>query len=81
MSAAVSTAPRLDPLAVRRLLRDQGLRASHARSQNFLADPDVLQSILDLADVAPGDRILEIGPGLGILTGGLLEGGAAVTAI
>lgn len=81
LSAAVSTAPRLDPLAVRRLLRDQGLRASHARSQNFLADPDVLQSILDLADVAPGDRILEIGPGLGILTGGLLEGGAAVTAI
>jgi len=41
----------------------------------------VLQSILDLADVAPDDRVLEIGPGLGILTGGLLEAGAAVTAV
>jgi 16S rRNA (adenine1518-N6/adenine1519-N6)-dimethyltransferase len=50
-------------------------------SQNFLADPDVLQSILDLAAPEVGRRILEIGPGLGILTGGLLDGGAAVTAV
>ena len=50
-------------------------------SQNFLADPDVLQSILDLATPQPGGRILEIGPGLGILTGGLLDGGASVTAV
>ena len=50
-------------------------------SQNFLADPDVLESILDLAEPGPGRRILEVGPGLGILTGGLLEGGAEVTAV
>ncbi len=50
-------------------------------SQNFLADPDVLQSILDLASPEPGRRILEVGPGLGILTGGLLVGGAEVTAV
>ncbi len=74
-------APRLDPLEVRRTLRREGLRASHARSQNFLADPDVLQSILDLAEVREGTGVLEIGPGLGILTGGLLAGGARVTAI
>jgi 16S rRNA (adenine1518-N6/adenine1519-N6)-dimethyltransferase len=74
-------AARLDALAVRRTLRDAGLRARHARSQNFLADPDVLQAILDLAAAGPGSRILEIGPGLGILTGGLLDAGAAVTAI
>jgi 16S rRNA (adenine1518-N6/adenine1519-N6)-dimethyltransferase len=75
------SAPRLDPLEVRRTLRREGLRAQHGRSQNFLADPDVLQGILDLAEVAPGSRVLEIGPGLGILTGGLLDGGAAVTAV
>jgi 16S rRNA (adenine1518-N6/adenine1519-N6)-dimethyltransferase len=77
----MTAAPRLDPLEVRRTLRREGLRANHARSQNFLADPDVLQSILDLAEVAPDVRVLEIGPGLGILTGGLLAGGAHVTAI
>ncbi|HEX7496842.1 MAG TPA: 16S rRNA (adenine(1518)-N(6)/adenine(1519)-N(6))-dimethyltransferase RsmA, partial [Candidatus Limnocylindrales bacterium] len=45
------------------------------------ADPDVLQAILDLAGPEPGRRILEVGPGLGILTGGLLDGGATVTAV
>jgi 16S rRNA (adenine1518-N6/adenine1519-N6)-dimethyltransferase len=74
-------APRLDPLEVRRTLKREGLRANRGRSQNFLADPDVLQSILDLADAGPGTRVLEIGPGLGILTGGLLDAGAEVTAI
>jgi 16S rRNA (adenine1518-N6/adenine1519-N6)-dimethyltransferase len=73
--------PRLDPLEVRRTLRRAGLRPSRARSQNFLADPDVLQSILDLAEAGPDTRVLEIGPGLGILTGGLLGAGAAVTAV
>jgi 16S rRNA (adenine1518-N6/adenine1519-N6)-dimethyltransferase len=77
----VSSAARLDPLAVRRTLRQAGLRARHERSQNFLADPDVLQAILDLAAAGPGDRVLEIGPGLGILTAGLIDAGADVTAI
>jgi 16S rRNA (adenine1518-N6/adenine1519-N6)-dimethyltransferase len=80
MTGAAARA-RLDPLEVRRTLKREGLRASHAKSQNFLADPDVLQAILDLAAVSPGTRVLEIGPGLGILTGGLLGGGAEVTAI
>jgi 16S rRNA (adenine1518-N6/adenine1519-N6)-dimethyltransferase len=73
--------PRLDALEVRRTLRAAGLHASHARSQNFLADPDVLEAILDLAEVVEGTNVLEIGPGLGILTGGLLDAGASVTAV
>ena len=77
----MSATPRLDPLEVRRTLRREGLRASHARSQNFLADPDVLEAILDLSGATAGTRVLEIGPGLGILTGGLLAAGAEVTAV
>jgi len=50
-------------------------------SQNFLADVDVLESILAEADPRPGSRILEIGPGLGLLTAGLLDAGAEVTAV
>jgi 16S rRNA (adenine1518-N6/adenine1519-N6)-dimethyltransferase len=71
----------IDPAAVRRTLRDAGLRARHGLSQNFLADVDVLAAILAEAATGPGSRILEIGPGLGILTGGLLDAGAAVTAV
>ena len=52
-----------------------GLRARHWLSQNFLADADVLDAILAEADPAPGRRVLEIGPGLGLLTGGLLDAG------
>jgi 16S rRNA (adenine1518-N6/adenine1519-N6)-dimethyltransferase len=73
--------PRLDADAVRRTLRDAGLRARHGLSQNFLADVDVLDAILAEAAPSPGRRVLEVGPGLGILTGGLLAAGAAVTAI
>ncbi|MBF6605493.1 MAG: ribosomal RNA small subunit methyltransferase A [Chloroflexi bacterium] len=74
-------APRLDPGAVRRALRSAGLAARRGLSQNFLADVDVLEAILAEAAPRTGRRILEIGPGLGVLTGGLLEAGAAVTAI
>jgi 16S rRNA (adenine1518-N6/adenine1519-N6)-dimethyltransferase len=72
---------RIDPAAVRATLRVAGVRARHGLSQNFLADVDVLEGILAEADPQPGGRVLEIGPGLGILTGALLEAGAAVIAV
>jgi 16S rRNA (adenine1518-N6/adenine1519-N6)-dimethyltransferase len=72
---------RLDPLYVRRTLREAGLRARHNLSQNFLADVEVLEAILHEAAPSPGRGVLEIGPGLGFLTGGLLAAGAPVTAV
>ncbi len=72
---------RLDPRAVRRTLHEAELRARHSLSQNFLVDIDVLEAILAAAAPEPGERVLEIGPGLGILTGALLDAGAAVTAV
>ena len=71
----------VDASEVRATLKAAGLRARHALSQNFLADPEVLTGILEAAEPEPGDRILEIGPGLGLLTGGLLAAGAVVTAV
>ncbi|HET7168374.1 MAG TPA: 16S rRNA (adenine(1518)-N(6)/adenine(1519)-N(6))-dimethyltransferase RsmA [Candidatus Limnocylindrales bacterium] len=75
------SAPMVDPAEVRATLRAAGLRARHALSQNFLADADVLEAILREADPGPDRPVLEIGPGLGLLTGGLLDAGAAVTAV
>jgi 16S rRNA (adenine1518-N6/adenine1519-N6)-dimethyltransferase len=77
----VSAAATIDPARVRATLRAAGLRARHALSQNFLADADVLSAILAEAAAEPGRRVLEIGPGLGLLTGGLLDAGAEVTAV
>jgi len=72
---------RLDPRHVRRVLSQAGLHARHRLSQNFLADVEVLEGILAEAKPQPGRGVLEIGPGLGFLTGGLLASGAAVTAV
>ena len=81
MTARSGSPPRVDAAAVRRTLRDAGLHARHDRSQNFLVDVDVLDAILAEAGPNEGDAILEIGPGLGILTAALLATGASVTAI
>lgn len=50
-------------------------------SQHFLRDEGARDGVAGLANAGPGDRILEIGPGRGALTGRLLATGAAVTAI
>ncbi|HMJ79440.1 MAG TPA: 16S rRNA (adenine(1518)-N(6)/adenine(1519)-N(6))-dimethyltransferase RsmA [Candidatus Dormibacteraeota bacterium] len=84
--AATEAGSGLDPAhlgaeAVRRYLRAQGLHARRGLSQNFLVDAEVLEALLAAAAVAPGRRVLEIGPGLGVLTGALLEAGARLTAV
>jgi len=77
----VTAPPRVDAAAVRRTLRAAGLRARSSMSQNFLVDPEVLEAILAEAAPGPGRGVLEIGPGLGFLTRGLLDAGATVTAV
>jgi len=49
--------------------------------QHWLHNDTILQSIVDSADIQPGDTVLEIGPGLGTLTEKLAETGAKVTAL
>ncbi len=49
--------------------------------QNFLTDTVALQNIANALDIAPGDSVLEIGPGLGFLTHFLLATGANVHAV
>ena len=66
---------------VRRLLDRHGLAPSRARGQNFVVDPNTVRRIARLAGVGRGDRVVEIGAGLGSLTLALAETGAQVTAI
>jgi 16S rRNA (adenine1518-N6/adenine1519-N6)-dimethyltransferase len=63
------------------LLEANGLRPSRALGQNFVADPNTVRRIARLAAVGAGDRVVEVGAGLGCLTLALLETGAQVTAI
>ena len=58
-----------------------GLDARRSLGQNFVVDPNTVRRIARLADLAPGDAVVEIGPGLGSLTLALVEVGADVTAV
>ncbi len=63
------------------LLERHDLAPSRALGQNFLCDGQMIDKIVRLAGVTAGDRVVEIGPGLGSLTLGLCEAGATVTSI
>ena len=63
------------------LMESLGVAPSKKLGQNFLIDANFVESIVRDAKIMPDDRILEIGPGFGALTGLLLETGAQVAAI
>lgn len=71
----------LDPRTIRRLAAELDLRPTKQRGQNFVHDPNTVRRIVALSQVGPDDVVVEVGPGLGSLTLGLLETGASVTAI
>jgi 16S rRNA (adenine1518-N6/adenine1519-N6)-dimethyltransferase len=71
----------LDPTAIRELARQLGLRPSKQRGQNFVTDANTVRKIVAASGVAANDIVLEIGPGLGSLTLGLLQAARRVIAI
>ena len=69
------------PGQLRRLLAAERLRPRKALSQNFLTDSVALDAIVAAAELQAGDRVVEVGPGLGVLTRRLLAAGASVLAV
>jgi 16S rRNA (adenine1518-N6/adenine1519-N6)-dimethyltransferase len=65
----------------RQLLRQFGFKPRKRLGQHFLIDEGVLERILSAAELSPEDIVVEIGPGLGILTEGLAKQGARVIAV
>lgn len=66
---------------IHELLDEHALAPRRDLGQNFVADPNTVRRIADLARVGPGDHVVEIGAGLGSLTLALADTGANVTAL
>ena len=69
------------PSGIRPLLERLGVRPYKGWGQNFLVNPGVPRRIVQVAGVRPGDLVVEVGPGLGVLTEPLLAAGARVVAV
>jgi 16S rRNA (adenine1518-N6/adenine1519-N6)-dimethyltransferase len=69
------------PSELKALLADRGIHPSKALGQNFLVDENLARIILDIARIGEEDGVLEIGPGAGVLTEGLLQRARRVVAI
>lgn len=81
-AAAGEVVPRLlGPAEIRDLAELLDVTPTKKLGQNFVHDGNTVRRIVQIAAVASGETVLEIGPGLGSLTLGLLEAGASVIAV
>ena len=71
----------LGPAEIRELAARAGVRPTKALGQNFVLEAGTVRKIVRQAEVVPGEAVVEVGPGLGSLTLGLLEAGADVVAV
>lgn len=79
--AASKPGPLLGPVEIRRIAAELDLQPTKKLGQNFLHDGGTVRRIVAVSGAGPQDSVIEVGPGLGSLTLGLLAAGAKVTAI
>lgn len=71
----------LGPAEIRALAAKLGVNPTKRLGQNFVHDPNTVRRIVAAADLGPDDTVVEVGPGLGSLTLGLLEAAGHVHAV
>lgn len=77
----LATARLLGADDIHQLAAQAGIQPTKKLGQNFICDPQTIRRIVTIAGVQPGDQVVEVGPGLGSLTLGLLGAGAHVTTV
>ncbi|HEY9356746.1 MAG TPA: 16S rRNA (adenine(1518)-N(6)/adenine(1519)-N(6))-dimethyltransferase RsmA [Arthrobacter sp.] len=74
-------APLFGASDIRRLAEEIGIRPTKTLGQNFVIDGNTIRRIVSVANIGPEETVLEVGPGLGSLTLGLLDAAKAVVAV
>lgn len=80
-ASGTAPAPLFGASDIRRLAGEIGVRPTKTLGQNFVIDGNTIRRIVATAGIGPEETVLEIGPGLGSLTLGLLDAAKAVVAI
>ena len=73
--------PLLGATEIRRLAEELGIRPTKTLGQNFVIDGNTIRRIVAAANVDPAETVLEVGPGLGSLTLGIMDAAAKVVAV
>lgn len=81
MADQPSSSRLLGPAEIRELAAQHGITPTKKLGQNFVHDAGTVRRIVSRSGVQPGESVLEVGPGLGSLTLGLLEAGVRVVAV
>jgi 16S rRNA (adenine1518-N6/adenine1519-N6)-dimethyltransferase len=68
-------------MSIRQLLEQYGIAPKKGYGQNFLIQPGVLSAIVEAAQLDSTDQVLEVGPGLGVLTKALAKQAGRVVAV
>ena len=71
----------LGPAEIRELAAELDVTPTKKLGQNFLHDPNTVRRIVAAAELSEDDHVVEVGPGLGSLTLGLIDTAASVTAL
>ena len=66
---------------VKQICQVYDIRPKKSKGQNFLINPEIIEKIITAADISQGDVILEVGPGLGILTEELTKKAGRVISV
>ena len=69
------------PRTIRQLKEKYGFRFAKGLGQNFLTDPSVLEAMVEGSGIGPQDLVIEIGPGIGVLTAAAAQAAGRVVAI
>jgi 16S rRNA (adenine1518-N6/adenine1519-N6)-dimethyltransferase len=78
---AAAPAPLFGASDIRRLAEEIGIRPTKTLGQNFVIDGNTIRRIVSVASIGADETVLEVGPGLGSLTLGLLDAAKAVVAV
>jgi 16S rRNA (adenine1518-N6/adenine1519-N6)-dimethyltransferase len=80
-AAGRAPAPLMGASDIRRLAEETGVRPTKTLGQNFVIDGNTIRRIVAAADIRADETVLEVGPGLGSLTLGLLDAARSVVAV